>query len=84
MELSSVVAAEAAHFHLQTAFINDSGFGSTTVPAGITCANHWILLSRSRNVLSLPAITHASSPLHPNHGLHLWTDEQSNLLQILR
>ena len=83
VELSSVVAAEAACFHLQTAFINDSGFSSSAVPR-INRASQWILLSRSRNVLSLPAIAQASSPMHPKHGLHLWTDEQSNLLQILR
>jgi len=78
-----VVAAEAAYFHLQTAFVNDSGFSSATT-LRVNRASQWILLSRSRNVLSLPAIAQASSPLHPKHGLHLWTDEESNLLQILR
>jgi hypothetical protein len=84
VELASVIAAEAEHFGLHTAFINAAGFTNASVPEGIISANQWILLSRSANVLSLPPITQASSPLQLRHGLHFWTDDRSNLLQILR
>jgi len=84
VELASVVAAEAEYFHLHVAFINAPGFSSATVPAGIISPNQWILLSRGPNVLSLPAIAQATSPMHPSRGLHFWTDEQNDLLQILR
>jgi len=84
VELASVIAAEAEYFQLHTAFINAPGFSNASVPEGIISPNQWILLSRSPDVLSLPAIVQASQPLHPRHGLHFWTDDRSNLLQILR
>ncbi len=84
VELASVVAAEAQHFHLSLAYVNAPGITSDKLPDGIISPNQWILLSRSKTVLSLPAIEKAGSPLHLRHGLHFWTDDQSNLLQILR
>jgi hypothetical protein len=84
VELASVVAAEAQHFGLNLVFVNAPGISNATLPDGIISANQWILLSRSTSVLSRPAIVSASSPLHLRHGLHFWTDDQSNLLQILR
>ena len=84
VDLASVIAAEAEYFQLHTAFINAPGFSNASVPDGIISPNQWILLSRSPDVLSLPAIVQASMPLHLRHGLHFWTDDRSNLLQILR
>jgi hypothetical protein len=84
VELASVVAAEAQHFHLNLTYINAPGITNATLPDGVIAANQWILLSRSNKVLSIPAIAQASTPLHLHHGLHFWTDEQNNLLQILR
>jgi hypothetical protein len=84
VELPSVIAAEADHFHLHSVFINAAGFHNDTIPDGIISPNQWMLLSRSSRLLSLPAIAKASSPLNLRHGLHFWTDDSSNLLQILR
>lgn len=84
VELASVIAAEAEYFHLHLAFINAAGFSNASVPEGIISANQWILLSHSAKVLSLPAIAEASNPLQLRHGLHFWTDDRNNLLQILR
>jgi hypothetical protein len=84
VELASVVAAEAEHFHLNLVYVNAPGISNSTLPDGVISPNQWILLSRSTNLLSLPAIGKAASPLHLRHGLHFWTDDQSNLLQILR
>jgi len=84
VELPSVIAAEAEHFHLYSAFINAAGFHNETIPDGIISPNQWMLLSRSPRALSVPAIAKASSPLNLRHGLHFWTDDRSNLLQILR
>jgi len=84
VELASVVAAEAQHFGLNLLYVNASGLTSKSLPDGVASPNQWILLSRSKEVLSAPALVQASSPLHLRKGLHFWTDDQNNLLQILR
>lgn len=84
VELASVVAAEAQHLNLNLLYVNAPGITNATLPAGVISPNQWILLSRSTNALSTPSLVKASSPLHLRHGLHFWTDDQSNLLQILR
>jgi hypothetical protein len=43
----------------------------------------WILLARSRKTLAASAITAAASPKIPTAG-PLWTDDYSNLFQVLR
>ena len=84
VELASVVAAEAQELQLKLAYINAPGITNASLPDGAIAANQWILLSRSVKALTIPAIAQASSPLHLRRGLHYWTDEQNNLLQILR
>lgn len=84
VELASVVAAEAQYFHLNLTYINAPGITSDNLPDGLISPNQWILLSRSKTVLSLPAIEKAANPLRLRHGMHFWTDDQNNLLQILR
>lgn len=84
VELASVVAAEAEHFGLNLLYVNAPGITNTTIPNGVISPNQWILLSRSKEVLSAPALVQASSPLKLRKGLHFWTDDKNNLLQILR
>jgi hypothetical protein len=83
VDLSSVVGAQAEHFNLHTAFVDGPGFSGPIVEE-LVAANWWILLSRNADILSVPEVARASSPLRPRHGFHLWTDDRSNLLQILR
>ncbi len=84
VELASVVAAEAQHFGLNLLYVNAPGLTNATIPNGVISPNQWILLSRSKEALSAPALVQASSPLKLRKGLHFWTDDQNNLLQILR
>lgn len=84
VELASVVAAEAQHFGLNLLYVNAPGITSSSIPDGVISPNQWILLSRSQAALSAPALVKAASPLHLRNGLHFWTDDQNNLLQILR
>jgi MFS family permease len=45
----------------------------------------WMLLTRDRNYLNLPAITTVSQPRPAiPAGLRVWTDDYSNLVQILK
>jgi spermidine synthase len=83
VDLASVVAKEAEYFHLYTAFVNAPGYQSAVVPSDLFLPSKWILLSRNSRVLSLPAISRASGPLPAKHAVPLWTDDYSNLLQIL-
>lgn len=83
MDLSSVIAKEAEYFHLRTEFVDDPGFQNDLLPGGLILPSRWILLSRNSRVLSLPAISQASIPLPVRHPVPLWTDDHSNLLQIL-
>jgi hypothetical protein len=84
MDLASVIAKEAEHFHLRAAYVIAPGNQNPRVPDGLFLTNHWILLSRTSRVLSLPAISQVSGPIPVRHDVPLWTDDHSNLLQILR
>ena len=84
VELASVVAAEAQHFGLNLLYVNAPGITNQTIPDGVIYPNQWILLSRSKEALLAPELVKASSPLKLRKGLHFWTDDQNNLLQILR
>ena len=84
VELASVVAAEAQHFGLNLLYVNAPGLTNSTIPNGVISPNQWILLSRTKNALSAPTLVQASSPLNLRKGMHFWTDDQNNLLQILR
>ena len=44
----------------------------------------WVLLAGPGEVLRKPAFQQAGSPLEPRAGLRLWTDDYSNLFQILK
>jgi hypothetical protein len=79
LDLLPVVWNLADHFHLNRAVIEDPGDGR------FTSASTWVLLAGDPSVLSVPAIAGRAKPLAGyTTSLRLWTDEYSNLFQILR
>jgi hypothetical protein len=59
--------------------IEDSGDGH------YTSSSTWVLLARDPNVLAVPAIANRAKPMAGYiTSLRLWTDEYSNLFQILK
>jgi len=69
----------ADEFNLGTALIEDKGNGVQSYDS------IWMLLTRDRDFLKRPAIADRSAqrPLIPT-SLPTWTDDFSNLLQILK
>ena len=43
----------------------------------------WVLLAEDRGVLDLPLIEEAATPLPQQPGLRPWSDDYSNILQVL-
>lgn len=44
----------------------------------------WVLITANNGFLNVPAVKAASEPLNGRAGLRLWTDDYSNLFQILK
>lgn len=79
LALAPVVADIAAEQGLQVAFIADPGIEGD--PS--TSASDWVLLSEDRRVLDLPLIREAATPIPQRPGMRTWTDDYSNILQVL-
>ncbi len=79
LDLRPVVAGLAAHFHLSAVLVEDPGKSP-----GCQLSS-WALLTRDEDFLRLPAIQTASTPLL-SAGMtpRLWTDDFSNIFQLLR
>ena len=79
LDLLPVVWGLADHFHLNRSVIEDPGDGH------FTSASTWVLLASHPSVLAGPAIAGRARPLAGyTTSLRLWTDEYSNLFQILK
>ena len=79
LDLLPVIWGLADHFNLDRVVIEDSGDGH------YTSASTWVLLARDPAVLAVPAIANRARPmLGYSTSLRLWTDEYSNLFQILK
>ncbi len=79
LDLLPVVWGLADHFHLQRAVIEDPGDGHYTT------TSTWVLLAHDPAVLAVPAISSRAKPMAGyTTSLRLWTDEYSNLFQILK
>jgi hypothetical protein len=79
LDLRLVVARIAADLGLQMAWISDGG-----IPGDESIAvSDWILLERDRSVLDLPPIREATTPLPPLAGGRTWTDDYSNVPQVM-
>jgi SAM-dependent methyltransferase len=86
-------------FHLSNAYLDlppvvaqiarDAGFQAVLVadrpPAsGLTAPSDWVLVTRSTTILQQSEIAAYSTPIMPRSGLPVWTDQFSNLFQILK
>jgi hypothetical protein len=80
LDLKPVVGQVAADLGLHTAYIDDREDKDRPEMS----SSDWILLSRSRRVLDLPAIRDHASELPASNARHLWTDGFSNIVAVLR
>jgi hypothetical protein len=79
LDLVPVVWGLADHFRLERAVIEDPGDGHYTT------ASTWVLLARDPTALAMPAISSRAKPMAGySPSLRLWTDDYSNLFQILK
>ena len=79
LDLLPVVWDLADHFKLNRVVIEDPG------DVHYTSASTWVLLASDPTVLAVPAIASRASPMAGyTTSLRLWTDEYSNLFQILK
>jgi hypothetical protein len=79
LDLVPVVWTLADYFHLERVVIDDPG------NSGVVFRSLWILLARDPALLSTPAIASRAKDLENYSPTYkLWTDDYSNLLQILR
>ncbi|MGA2490418.1 MAG: hypothetical protein ABSF99_09605 [Anaerolineales bacterium] len=79
LDLVPVVWGLADRFGLKQVVIEDPG------DSHYTTASTWVLLSRDPAVLAMPAIANRAKPMAGYiPSVRLWTDEYSNLFQILK
>jgi hypothetical protein len=77
LDLQPVIREVANHFGLTAARVHQPG-GSLVKPSD------WIILARNNAVLDRPELTSKLQPLDSGKRVRLWTDDYSNLFQILR
>jgi len=78
LDLKPVIWKLAQHFNLQVAWVHD-------VATSRMCRNSdWVLLARNDNVLGQGEIAARVRSLDSERNVRLWTDDYSNLLQVLR
>lgn len=79
LNLVPVVWTLADHFGLERILINDSGMEPDTSPS------QWMLLARDPSLLETPGLRSHASPMSGYVSpVRLWTDDYSNLFQILK
>jgi hypothetical protein len=86
-------------FHLSNAYLDlppvveqiarDAGFEAVLIadrpPAsGLTAPSDWVLVTRNKAFLTQTEIATYSKRIEPRSGLPMWTDQYSNLFQILK
>jgi hypothetical protein len=79
LDLRPVVGGIAAELGLQSVYVADGGIAGDLG----TSASDWILLANDREVLDRPLIREASVPMPQRRGVRTWTDDYSNILQVL-
>ncbi|MGE0756027.1 MAG: spermidine synthase, partial [Pirellulaceae bacterium] len=78
LDLSPVVKGLADHFQSPLRTVNndrDEGIADA--------ASEWVLVTRNTDLLSMPALAEASDEVQPDKQVPLWTDQYSNLFQIM-
>jgi hypothetical protein len=79
LDLRPVVGRIAADLGLELAYVADGGVEGDVSKS----ASDWILLANDRSVLDLPGIRDASSPMPDLGRAKAWTDDYSNILQVM-
>ena len=77
LDLQPVIQNIASHFGLKSARAHQSG-GQLVKPSD------WVVLARDNSVLGQPGIASKLRPLDSPRRVGLWTDDYSNLFQILK
>ena len=77
LDLQPVVQEIANHFGLESGRVHQSG-GALVKPSD------WIVLARNNSVLGRAEFTSRLEPLDSRRIVRLWTDDYSNLFQILK
>jgi hypothetical protein len=77
LNLQPVVQRLADHFELHTAFISTPG------DEQLRSSSSWVLATRDEGLLAQPHIAERSTPRAAPAASRLWTDDYSNLLQLL-
>jgi spermidine synthase len=79
LDLRPVVWGLADHFDLALAYIDSSAVGD------LAWGSSWMLLAQNPKILQQPEIAKATTPRNLNdYHSRLWTDDYSNLFQILK
>jgi SAM-dependent methyltransferase len=79
LDLRPVVGRIAADLGLELALVADGGVEGDVSKA----ASDWILLADDRQRLDLPLIRQATAPMPQRGGARAWTDDYSNILQVM-
>jgi hypothetical protein len=79
LDLRPVVGRIAAELGLELALVADGGTEGDVSKS----ASDWILLAEDRHLLDLPLIRQATVPLAQRAGARAWTDDYSNILQVM-
>ncbi len=79
LDLRGVVAQIAAELGLQLAYVADPGVAGDVGSS----ASDWVLLAEDRGVLDRPPIAQATKPLPQRGRARAWTDDYSNIAQVL-
>jgi SAM-dependent methyltransferase len=77
LDLQPVVSEIARRFNLRAGMVRG-------VAGPLVKPSEWILLARSGSVLEQPDIAAKLKPLDSPHKVRAWTDDYSNLFQILK
>ena len=78
LDLRPVLWDLAQHFKLRSAWIHD------VTNARMLASSDWVLLARNDRVLAQPNIAVRLHPLDSGRKVRLWTDDYSDLFQILK
>jgi hypothetical protein len=79
LDLRPVVGRIADELALEVAFVANAAIANDATSA----ESDWILLSTDRRVLDLPLIREATRPLPRQDRARTWTDDYSNILQVM-
>ncbi len=78
LDLRPVILKLAEHYRMAVAFLPKDN------PEPYSLPSHWMLLARSPEVLGAPAIQAAKREVGQLPQVRLWTDDYTNLFQVLK